>query len=71
MMKQETYEPAPSGTLNTSGGGIELLLERIERPEALHNGVIKRTSLQGTTITLALAGGGRQVLPEERMVDMT
>jgi hypothetical protein len=57
--------------LNTSGGGIELLLERIERPEALHNGVVKRTSLEGTTITLALAGGGRQVLPEERMVDMT
>jgi hypothetical protein len=57
--------------LNTSGGGVELLLERIERPKGLHDGIPEDTRLQGTTVTLALIGGRREVLPEERVVDVT
>jgi hypothetical protein len=71
VFKQGTYQPAPSGTLDTCRGGIELLLERFERTEGLVNGILERTRLQGTTVTLPLAGGRREVLPEERVVDVS
>lgn len=66
-----TYKPAPSRTLDSSSGGIEILLERIERTKGLVNSILKRTRVQGATTTLTLAGGRCEVLPEERVVDVS
>jgi hypothetical protein len=66
----KTYEPAPTGALDTSGTRIEFLCERIERAPTLDDGILKRTIVECTAMALALARGGREVFPKERVVDM-
>ena len=67
---RDTYKPAPARALNAGGGGVELLLEGVEGAEGLDDGALERAILETTTVTLALGGSGREVLPEERVVDV-
>lgn len=69
--RMNTYEPAPAGALDGSGGGVELLLEGIEGAPSLEDSLLERAFTESTAVALALGGGGREVLPEERMVDVT
>jgi hypothetical protein len=62
-----TYEPSPSGSLNGSCGGVELLLEGFHGPKVLFNGLLERAFSQLATVPAR----GCEVLPEQRVVDMT
>jgi len=64
-------EPAPSGTLNTSGSRVEFLLEVIDATKVAVDSIFKGTVFEGTTVSLALGRGGGEVLPEEGMVNVT
>jgi hypothetical protein len=64
-------EPSPAGSLDTQGSGVELLLEVIERAESLLDGLLERTVLEDTTVTLVSGSRGGEVLPEQRVVDVT
>ena len=70
LTQNQAHKPAPARTLDSGGGGVELLLESIERTEILDDGLAERTILQGTTDTTVRAGLG-QILPEQGMVDVT
>ena len=65
-----TYEPAPAGALDGGRGGVELLLELVESAEGLKDGSLERTVLEDATVAAALRRGGREVLPEERVIDV-
>ena len=65
-----TYEPAPAGTLDTSSGGVEFLLEVFEGSESLSDGLLEGTLGEGTTVALTLGLGTSKVLPEEGVVDV-
>lgn len=66
----DTHNPSPSRTLNTSGGSVELLLEIVEATERLVDGRLQRAILQSTSGTLAFRGSRSQILPEQAVVDM-
>ena len=68
--RDQAHKPAPTRTLNSGGGGVEFLLESIERTEVLGDGLAERTIVQGTTGTTLGTRLG-QILPEQGMVDMT
>lgn len=70
LTQDQAHKPAPARALNSGGGGIEFLLESIERTEVLDDGLAEGTILQGTADTTIGAGFG-QVLPEQGVVDMT
>ena len=70
LTQNQAHKPAPARTLDSGGGGVKLLLERIEGSEVLYDGLTEGTILQGTTGTTVGAGFG-QILPEQRMVDVT
>ena len=67
----KAYEPAPAGTLDTSGGGVEFLLEVVEGSESLGDGLLEGTLGEGTTVALTLGLGTSKVLPEEGVVDVS
>ena len=71
MKRGNAYEPAPAGTLDTSGGGVEFLLEVVEGSESLGDGLLEGTLGEGTTVALTLGLGTSKVLPEERVVDVS
>lgn len=60
-------KPSPTRALDGGDGGVEGGLEVVERAKVTLDGLLERTILEGST---ALAGGG-EVLPEERVVDVT
>ena len=60
-------EPAPSGALDGGDGGVEGGLEVVERAKVTLDGLLEGAVVEGST---ALVGGG-EVLPEERVVDVT
>lgn len=66
-----THEPAPARALNTSGGGVELLLEAVEGAKRALDGRLQRAIVELTTIALTLGFGGREVLPEQTVVDVS
>ena len=68
--RKGTYNPAPAGALDGGGGGVELLLEVVERAEGLDNGVLERAVAERAAVALALGGRAREVLPEEGVVDV-
>ena len=68
--EKSTHEPAPARALDGGGGSVELLLEVVKGAELLGDGLLEGTVTEGTTVALALGGGGREVLPEERVVDV-
>lgn len=70
-IERRTYDPAPTRALDTGGGGVELLLEVVEGAEGREDRRLEGSVLQDTAVTLALGGGGREVLPEERVVDVS
>lgn len=70
MAQEQTHEPAPARTLDTRGGGVELLLENIKGTKVLDNGLAEGTILQGTTDSTVGAGLG-QILPEQGVVNVT
>ena len=67
----KTHEPAPAGALDGRSGGVELLLEGVEGAPLLDDGLLEGTVTEGAAVALALGRGGREVLPEERVVDVT
>ena len=69
--RKGTYNPAPAGTLNSSSGRVELLLEVVDGSPSLEDRLLERSILEVTTVALALRLGRREVLPEEGVVDMT
>ena len=68
--KTGTYEPAPAGALDARGGGVELLLEVLEGAEDGGDSLLERAVLEDTAVALALRGRGREVGPEERVVNV-
>ena len=60
------HQPCPAAALDARQRGIELLLEGIQAAVALIDGT---SELAGRGLAAAL-GGGRQVLPEEGVVDV-
>jgi hypothetical protein len=60
------YQPRPSTSLHTRKRCVELLLERVQAAVALINGLAE-SACWGLTAALV---GGRQVLPEERVVEV-
>ena len=66
-----TNKPAPPTALDSGGGGVELVLESVDAAECAFDGVFERAGREGAALTLPLGSGGSQVLPEERMVDVT
>jgi len=66
----ETYEPAPARALDASSSRVEFFLEVIHRTPALADGCLQRAILECAAVTLALSRRGREILPEERVVDV-
>lgn len=66
-----TYEPAPTGTLDGSRGRVELLFQVVERAKGGVDGCLQWPIAEHATRTLALDRRGRQVGPEEGVVDVT
>ena len=66
----ETYEPAPARTLNASSSRVEFFLQVIYRTPALADGSLQWAILENAAVTLAFGRRGREVLPEERVVDV-
>jgi len=60
-------EPAPAAPLNPSSGGVELLLERLDRTKVALDCVLESAVLEIAAAFL----DRRKVLPEERVVDVT
>ncbi len=60
-------EPSPTGSLDGGNGSVEARLEVVKRAKVTLDGL-----LEGTVVKLSTAvTGGSQVLPEERVVDVT
>ena len=70
MYGLETYDPAPARALDASSGRVEFFLELIHRSPALADGSLQRAILEHAAVALALGRRGREVLPEERVVDV-
>ncbi len=70
LMRWETYEPAPARALDASSSRVELLLERFQRAPTLADGSLERAFLEHAAGAPALSRRGREVLPEERVVDV-
>lgn len=66
-----TYDPTPARALNTSGGSVELLLEGLNGTPLLLDSGLEGTVTEATAVALALRRSRSQVLPEERMVDVS
>jgi hypothetical protein len=68
-----TYKPAPARALNGHGGGIELLDKALERAPVVLDGVFQGAILENAAVALGMLAvwGGCEVLPEERVVDVT
>jgi hypothetical protein len=59
-------EPSPTGTLNSSGSLVKVLLELVHAAEILLDG-----ALEGAVLQLSTARAGRsEVLPEQGVVDV-
>jgi len=68
--RSRTYEPAPTGALNSSGGGIELLLEGVNRSKSLLDSFLERAILKDTAVALAFSRRRSKILPEEGMINV-
>lgn len=66
-----TYEPAPAGTLNAEGSGVEFLLERLERAEIAVDGVFERAGVEVAAHAFASGFSTGEVLPEQGVVDVS
>lgn len=67
----ETYEPAPARALDARSSRVEFLFEVIHRTPTFADGNLQRAILEHAAVTLALGRRGREVPPEERVVDVT
>jgi len=70
-VRWETYDPAPTRALDPSSSRVELLLQDVQRTPALADGSLERAVLERAAVTLVLDSRRREVLPEERVVDVT
>lgn len=59
-------EPAPAGALDRASHRVHLLLERVHAPEVRHQRVLERPRRE----LASTRARGREVLPEERVVDV-
>lgn len=64
------HEPAPARALDGRGGSVELLLELVEGAKSLRDGGLEGAILEGAAVALLLGGRGREVEPEEGVVDV-
>ena len=71
MLRMITYEPAPARALNTSSGSVELLNERLDGAPGVGDGSLQRTIVKSATVSSVLGGSGGEVLPEQRVVNVT
>lgn len=69
--ERDTYEPSPARALNAQSRGVELLLELVERAKLLLDRLCERGALREHAALAALLWRGREVLPEERVVDVS
>lgn len=60
-----TYEPTPSGALNSSSRGIELLLKILNAAKILQDRGFERPILQGTSIPFSNFSRRGKVLPKK------
>jgi len=63
-------KPAPSTALDSKGRGVKLLLHVLEAPEIGYDGLLERARLESAAGAFALGRGGREVFPEEGVVDV-
>ena len=70
MWTGKTYEPAPTGTLDGRRGRIELLFESVERAKGGVDARPQRAFPEHAPYALVPGYRGRQVLPEEGVVDV-
>ena len=66
-----THEPTPARSLDTSGSSVEFLLEGVNAAKGFLNGILERSSREGSAVSFALRVSGSKVLPEERVVDVS
>ena len=69
--KAITYKPAPTRALDARGGSVERDDEGVVGAPLLDDELLERALMQHATGALALGGRRREVLPEERVVDVT
>ena len=69
--RESTHEPAPARALDGGRGRVELLDEDVDRAPVLLDGRLEGAGIDRPTVALALRLGGREVLPEEGVVDVT
>ena len=68
---QRTYDPAPARSLKAKGRSVELFDKVIKSTVLLLDGLCKGSVVVEDTAPSTLLSGGREVLPEERVVDVT
>ena len=68
-----THKPAPARALNCHSGGIELFDKVLGRTKVMVDGVFQGAILENTTVAFGVRAvwGRCEVLPEERVVDVT
>lgn len=57
--------------MDRGGGGVELLLEVLEAAKGLVNGILERAGSKFAAIPLPLRGSRSEVVPEERVVNVS
>lgn len=64
-------EPAPTGTLHGGSSGIELLFHFLTGTKVTVDGLCERTRFKNATNTAILSRARSEILPKERMIDVT
>jgi hypothetical protein len=57
--------------LHGSGRSVKLLLEFLQGSKVAGDGVLERAWFEDTTIAATLFATGSEILPEERVIDVT
>lgn len=70
MITANTHDPAPPGALDARRSGVERLLEVLKGGEVLEDGSLEGPVVEHAAGALALGRRAREVLPEERVVDV-
>ncbi len=68
---KDTHEPAPARSLDTSSGGVELLLECLDGAPGTDDSLLQRAVGELAALALTLRRSRREVLPEQGVVDVS
>jgi len=66
-----TNQPAPSAALDPKRASIELFLERVDSSKGLNDGILQGTLIELTAVSFAFTRRWREVLPKQRMIDVS